>query len=68
MFRGNAGVADKNATEDGMMGLRLQAAGGKIACVEGKDGCVWTSDRRIQLDGGLYKALTMRLRKYLLKL
>ena len=68
VFRGNAGVADKNATEDGMMGLRLQAAGGKIACVEGKDGCVWTSDRRIQLDGGLYKALTMRLRKYLLKL
>lgn len=68
VFRGNAGVADKNATEDGMMALRLQAAGGKIACVKGKDGRVWTSDRRIQLDGGLYKALSMRLRKYLLKL
>lgn len=68
VFRGNAGVADTNATEDGMMGLRLQAAGGKIALVAGKDGRVWTSDRRIQLDGGLYKALSMRLRKYLLKL
>lgn len=68
VFRGNAGVADKNATEDGMMGLRLQAAGGKIALVAGKDGRVWTSDRRIQLDGGLFKALSMRLRKHLLKL
>ena len=66
-FRGAAGVVETNATEDGMMALRLQNAGGKILAVEGKDGRVWTSDRRIQLDGGLRSALTMRLKKHLFK-
>ena len=66
-FRGAAGVVETNATEDGMMALRLQNAGGKILAVEGKDGRVWTSDRRIQLDGGLRNALTMRLKKHLFK-
>ena len=66
-FRGAAGVVETNATEDGMMALRLQNAGGKILAVEGKDGRVWTSDRRIQLDGGLRAALIMRLKKHLFK-
>ncbi len=65
--RGAAGVAEGNATEDGMMALRLQQAGGKILAVNHIDARVWTSDRRIQLDGGLAKALNLRIKKHLLK-
>lgn len=64
-FRGAAGVAEQNATEDGMMALRLQQSGGKIKAIEGLEGRVWTSDRRIQLDGGLKNAMMMRVKKYL---
>lgn len=66
-FRGAAGVAEQNATEDGMMALRLQQAGGKNKAIMASDGRVWTSDRRIQLDGGLKSALTLRIKKYLFK-
>lgn len=66
-FRGAAGVAEQNATEDGMMALRLQQAGGKNKAIEANDARVWTSDRRIQLDGGLKSALTLRIKKYLFK-
>jgi len=65
--RGAAGVAEENATEDGMMALRLQQAGGKIMAVKEIDARVWTSDRRIQLDGGLARALNLRIKKHLLK-
>jgi cellulose synthase/poly-beta-1,6-N-acetylglucosamine synthase-like glycosyltransferase len=65
VFRGAAGVAEGNATEDGMMALRLQQAGGKNKWVSVDEGRVWTSDRRIQLDGGLFKAMSMRLKKHL---
>ena len=65
-FRGTAGVVEQNATEDGMMALRLQQLGGKIKAIDGSEARVWTSDRRIQLDGGLKNALTMRVKKYLL--
>ena len=64
-FRGTAGVVEQNATEDGMMALRLQQLGGKIEAIDGSEARVWTSDRRIQLDGGLKNALTMRVKKYL---
>lgn len=64
-FRGTAGVVEQNATEDGMMALRLQQLGGKIKAIDGSEARVWTSDRRIQLDGGLKNALTMRVKKYL---
>lgn len=64
-FRGAAGVAEQNATEDGMMALRLQQSGGKIKAIEGLEGRVWTSDRRIQLDGGLKNAMMMRVKKFL---
>lgn len=67
IFRGAAGVVEQNATEDGMMALRLQQAGGKIKAINSSDARVWTSDRRIQLDGGLQSALTMRIKKYLFK-
>jgi len=66
-FRGSAGVVEENATEDGMMALRLMNAGGKIRSIPGADARVWTSDRRIQLDGGLKNALIMRVKKYLFK-
>ncbi len=67
MFRGAAGVLEENATEDGMMALRLQQAGGKIKAVHNNAAKVWTSDRRIQLDGGIKKAFNMRIKKHLLK-
>ena len=66
-FRGVAG-GDSNACEDGMMALRLQQAGGKIAAVNADEAKVWTSDRRIEIDGGLRKALTLRVKKHLLKI
>lgn len=66
-FRGTAGEMDCPATEDGMMALRLQAAGGKIKAVNHIDARVWTSDRRIQIDGGIKKALLMRFKKHALK-
>ena len=66
-FRGSAGIVEQNATEDGMMALRLLQAGGKINAIEGSAARVWTSDRRIQLDGGLKNAMKMRVNKYLFK-
>ena len=67
-FRGTAGGdLEGHAAEDGMMALRLQEAGGKIAAVTSDDGKVWTSDRRIEIDGGLRKALTLRVKKHLFK-
>lgn len=67
-FRGTAGGdPGGHAAEDGMMALRLQEAGGKIAAVTSDDGKVWTSDRRIEIDGGLRKALTLRVKKHLFK-
>lgn len=66
-FRGAAGVVEQNATEDGMMALKLEQSGGKNKAVEGLQARVWTSDRRIQLDGGLRNALIMRVKKHLFK-
>lgn len=66
-FRGAAGIVEQNATEDGMMALRLQQLGGKIKAIDGLKARVWTSDRRIQLDGGLKNALIMRVKKHLFK-
>lgn len=64
-FRGAAGVSEENATEDGMMALRLMQSGGKIKAIDENEARVWTSDRRIQLDGGLKSALMLRIKKYL---
>lgn len=66
-FRGASGVVEQNATEDGMMALRLQKSGGTIRAINSLEGRVWTSDRRIQLDGGLKRALIMRVKKHLFK-
>ncbi len=64
-FQGTVGELETNATEDGMMALRLMNAGGKIQAVRDPRARVWTSDRRIQLDGGLASALKIRIKKYL---
>ena len=47
--------------------LRLQDAGGKNKVELSTDGRVWTSDRRIQMDGGLKNALLMRIKKHVLR-
>ncbi len=64
-FRGAAGVLENNATEDGMMALKLMQAGGIIKCMNTTGTRVWTSDRRIQMDGGIGKAMKLRINKYL---
>jgi len=64
-FRGTVGQLETNATEDGMMALRLMQAGGKIKAVHDSKAKVWTSDRRIQLDGGIVNAFKIRFKKYL---
>ena len=64
-LRGAAGVVEQNATEDGMMAFKLEQSGGKIKAIDGSEARVWTSDRRIQLDGGLKSAFIIRVKKYL---
>lgn len=66
-FRGTPRENEGHAAEDGMMAFRLMEAGGKIKGVEGDDGRVWTSDRRIQIDGGLLRAFIFRVRKHLFR-
>ena len=66
-FRGSAGVSEDNATEDGMMAYKLMEAGGfhAIKRIHSDEARVWTGDRRIQMDGGIAKALKMRVDKHL---
>lgn len=64
-FRGVPGDNSGHAAEDGMMALRLQQAGGHIAAIYANDARVWTSDRRIMIDGGLRKALWIRIKKHM---
>jgi glycosyltransferase involved in cell wall biosynthesis len=66
-FRGVVRDEGGHATEDGMMALRLMEAGGKIKAVPGTDARVWTSDRRIQIDGGLRKAFIFRVKRHFLR-
>ena len=67
-FRGAAGgVIEEHAVEDGMMALRLQEAGGAIKSLDSIDARVWTSDRRIQSDGGIKKAFVLRFKKHFFK-
>lgn len=50
--------------EDGWLALKLRNKGfGKLHCVSRDNALVWTTDRRIQMDGGLWKATVKRLKR-----
>ena len=50
--------------EDGWLALKLKNKGfGKLYKVTSKRAIVWTTDRRIQIDGGLGKAVLKRLKR-----
>jgi glycosyltransferase involved in cell wall biosynthesis len=49
--------------QDGWMAMMLKQHG-EIKLVPGKDARVWTSDRRLMYDGGLFKAFINRVNKY----
>lgn len=52
--------------EDGYLALKLRAKGyGKLYCVTAINALVWTTDRRIQIDGGVVKGTLKRLRRLL---
>ena len=52
--------------EDGWLALKLRNNGfGKIHCVAQPNAMVWTTDRRIQIDGGLWKATVKRIKRML---
>jgi glycosyltransferase involved in cell wall biosynthesis len=52
--------------EDGWLALKLRDRGfGKIHCVKQPGAMVWTTDRRIQIDGGLWKATVKRMKRML---
>jgi len=50
--------------EDGYLALKLAKKGfGKMFRVNSSKAIVWTTDRRIQIDGGLFKAIDKRLKR-----
>jgi glycosyltransferase involved in cell wall biosynthesis len=52
--------------EDGYLALKLTKKGfGKMFRVSNSKAIVWTTDRRIQIDGGLWKAIAKRLKRLL---
>lgn len=54
------------ANEDGWLAVKLRNKGfGKLHCVSNPKAMVWTADRRIEMDGGLWKALFMRAKRIL---
>ena len=56
------------ANEDGWLALKLRDKGyGKLYGVTSTMALVWTSDRRIQSDGGLYKAIATRIKRVIFK-
>jgi glycosyltransferase involved in cell wall biosynthesis len=50
-------------SEDGMMASSIRKAGYKILFVNNRRSRVWTSDRRIMMDGGLMRGVKLRLLK-----
>ena len=71
-FRREQGIAvdwfnhPTHANEDGWMALKLRDRGfGKLHFVKNPKAMVWTSDRRIHMDGGLLKGVIKRLNRVL---
>ncbi|WP_421943932.1 glycosyltransferase family 2 protein [Pedobacter sp.] len=55
----------KGTNEDGWLAMKLRKAGfGKLHWVTQKNSIVWTGDRRIIVDGGIYKSTYDRFLKY----
>jgi glycosyltransferase involved in cell wall biosynthesis len=53
-----------HANEDGWLALKLRNKGfGKLYYVTHTKGLVWTTARRLQMDGGLWNALKKRIRR-----
>jgi glycosyltransferase involved in cell wall biosynthesis len=56
----------KGAGEDGYLALKLRDQGfGKLYRITSSKAIVWTTDRRIQIDGGLFKGLIKRIKRVL---
>jgi glycosyltransferase involved in cell wall biosynthesis len=54
--------------EDGWLALKLREKGfGELFCVTSIKALVWTTDRRIQLDGGFGKAVWNRLMQFIFR-
>jgi glycosyltransferase involved in cell wall biosynthesis len=54
------------ASEDGWLAVKLRDKGyGKLCNISNSMALVWTTDRRIQSDGGLWKAIIKRIRRLL---
>jgi hypothetical protein len=63
-FRNEYGSAEYvGNSEDGMMASSIKKAGYKLLYVNNRRSRVWTSDRRIVMDGGLLKGVRLRLLK-----
>ena len=63
-YRNELGSADYvGDSEDGKMASSIKKAGYKILYVNNRKSRVWTSDRRLQIDGGLMRAILLRLLK-----
>ena len=57
----------KGANEDGWLALKLRNKGfGKLHYVTNIKALAWTTDRRIQLDGGLVKGIIKRIKRVVL--
>jgi glycosyltransferase involved in cell wall biosynthesis len=65
-FRNEVGSASfVGRSEDGVMASHIKQAGYKLLFVNDKNARVWTSDRRLVIDGGLWQATLLRLTKLL---
>ncbi len=71
-FRRQEGIAvdgfnhPPGANEDGWLAVKLRGKGfGKLLCVTAPSAMVWTADRRIEMDGGLWTAVFKRVKRIL---
>lgn len=71
-FRREQGIAVEGfkhppgTNEDGFLALKLRNKGfGKLHCVPASKSLVWTTDRRIILDGGIWQATFKRVKRVL---
>jgi glycosyltransferase involved in cell wall biosynthesis len=63
-FRNEMGSSDyTTASEDGLMASLIIKAGHRLLYVNNRKSRVWTSDRRIVMDGGLLQGIRLRLLK-----